>query len=142
MANTVKGKVYEIEPIVTNEYNGKTYEKRGIILDCSTYDQYSGNPIPNFIRIEFSGLRPTGELEKVQIGQFVEVSFMVKGTMYADKNTGEMKNFTSIRGYKVDVLSSAPVTTPQEQPHKTAPVEATPAARTADVRKEGDDLPF
>ncbi len=145
MALTIRGRVFKIEDPVTNESNGKTYTRIGLILDCTTYDQFTGEPRSNFPRVEFSGDKGVDMVLDLHPGQIVEVSFALNGVMY-DKD-GEKKNFTSIRGYRV-----TPVETQQQTPLASGPAPDTfapapaqasaPAPKPAAQAEDPDDLPF
>jgi hypothetical protein len=109
MANTIKGRVYQILPIERTERNGNTYTKRSVILNCTRFDQNTGEPYPNFPSIEFNG-KMIDEIRSINVDDRVEVSFSLNGRFYTNAQNEE-KHFTSIRGFKIEVIKS-------EQPAK------------------------
>ena len=145
MALTIRGRVFKIEDPVTNESNGKTYTRIGLILDCTTFDQLTGEPRSNFPRVEFNGDKGVEMLSGLSVGQIVEVSFALYGVMY--EKDGEKKNFTSIRGYKVTPVETQQQTPlasgPAPDPFAPAPAQTpAPAPRPAAQAEESDDPPF
>jgi hypothetical protein len=148
MALTIRGRVFRIEAPTTNESNGKSYTRRGLILDCTTYDQFTGEPRSNFPRVEFSGDKGVAMLDALSVGQIVEVSFALNGVMYTKE--GEEKNFTSVRGFKVSAVDNqrptAPASdpfapSPTPDPFAPAPAQA-PSPSTAGQADDPDNLPF
>jgi hypothetical protein len=107
MANTITGRVLEIglTEQVPNP-RGKEFLKRDLLLDCTRYDPYTGEraQFENIPLLEFGGEKGVAELENVKIGDIVTISFDITGTSY-EKN-GEIKHFTRIRPYKVEVRSA------------------------------------
>ena len=59
MANSMTGRVHFVSPtetIVSKSDANKTFQKRLIVLDCTRYDQYTGERgFDNFPSFEFSG---------------------------------------------------------------------------------------
>ena len=81
--------------------SGKPFEKRELVLNCSSYNSQTGEPIENFIKFEFMGEKMS-LLDSLQIGQRIVVSFALQGRSYTNRNTGVTDYFTSIRGYKIE----------------------------------------
>ena len=80
--------------------NGSTFSKRELILDCSTYDRFTGKKDKtNYVQMEFSGEKGCARLDPFKVGDLVTVAFVLQGFCYDDKNTGEKRYFTKIVGY-------------------------------------------
>lgn len=111
-----------------------------MIVDCSTTDDY-GDSRENFVRVEF-GERQMPQLSYLRTGQSVTVVFGLRGYLYADRNTGEQKCFTTVMGIRVEAEDQARPTPPQQnrpvaQQYAAAPPQnygaapATPPAQSA-----------
>lgn len=151
MANQIRGRVHRILPAETNEANGKTYSRQRVIFDCTTYDQYTGEPRSNFPSMEFGG-KMLESIAQLSVGDVVTVSFALDGRFYTDRNTGEEKHFTSIRGYKIEVVGDRPAqgNTPASE-HALSPTgqrdvyQDNPTygrAQPLPPAEDADDLPF
>lgn len=103
MANTITGRIFELgmtQAIPTK--TGSTITRREVILDCTRFDPYTGEKqFENFPAFEFSGEK-CNELDAYKVGDIVTVSFDLTGSFY--ESNGVRKNFTRIRGYKVERL--------------------------------------
>lgn len=135
--NTITGKVHLVMPtetIPTKKDPTKTFSKRTIVLDCTwTGDKGTFENYPAF---EFTGER-CSLLDAVKVGQQVTISFDLQGNKFVG-NDGKDRYFTSVRGFKIDLVS-APASAPQAT--QTAIPTATPTIKIADVPKV-EDLPF
>lgn len=121
MANTITGTVESASPLLQiPTQNGKTFEKRELVLNCTTYNSQTGEPMENFVKIEFTG-NNISLLDKVQPGQRIVVSFMLQGRKY-QKRDGTMDCFTTIRGYRIE----EPQTRVSTQPGEYRPQQAPP----------------
>lgn len=131
--NTITGKVHLVMPtetIPTKKDPTKTFSKRTIVLDCTwTGDKGTFENYPAF---EFTGER-CSLLDSIKTGQQVTISFDLQGNKFVG-NDGKERYFTSVRGFKIDLVS-APASAPQ------ATQTATPTINITDVPKV-DDLPF
>lgn len=142
MANQITGKIYKISPTETiNSKDGsKSFQKREIILDCTRFDPYTGEPgFSNFPALEFSGEK-CAELDNFTAGQIATVSFDLQGMMY--EKDGVQKNMTRVRAYKIElkkpVQATNPAPTASANNAPTNPANPTPPAPAA----KNDDLPF
>jgi hypothetical protein len=135
MANTIRGKVFQIEKPESRTIGDRTYTSQGVIFDCTTFDRETAEPRPNFIRVVFSG-RGMEEVYKITVGQRVEVSFSPRGSMYSDRN-GEERNFTDLRGYKIEPLE-------QKQSAPRCDMAPMPSREPDDLPAQtgDDDLPY
>lgn len=135
--NTITGKVHLVMPtetIPTKKDPTKTFSKRTIVLDCTwTGDKGTFENYPAF---EFTGER-CSLLDSIKTGQQVTISFDLQGNKFVG-NDGKERYFTSVRGFKIDLVS-APAPAPQAT--QTAMPTATPTIKIADVPKV-EDLPF
>lgn len=139
MANTMIGKLHIIGDVVSiPTKSGSTIQKRTIVLDCTTYDRYTGQPNANYPSFELSGER-TKLLDQFKVGDMVEVSFFLSGRQY--EKDGKTNYFTSIIAYDIkahkvyggsSVSESAPVQQPLVEP------EQQPESTEQTV----DDIPF
>lgn len=93
------------------------FKKREIVV--TTDETY-----PQHILIEFNQDK-CNLVDNRNVGDKVKVSINISGREFADKNTGEIRYFNSIKGWKIELLSqgSTPVAA-QPAPATTAPVPA------------------
>lgn len=65
----IVGKIHVIEPVVDiATKSGSPFRKRGLVLDCTRYDQMTGQPYPNYPRFELAG-KNVNATEGFQVGQ-------------------------------------------------------------------------
>lgn len=103
MANTITGRICKITPEqqITGK-SGKTFSKRTLVLDASRYDQYTGEKkFDNYPSVEFSG-ELMKALDGFKEGELVVVSFDINGREVNDPQTGDVRYFNSIRGYRIE----------------------------------------
>lgn len=145
MANTITGKIYKITPTqaIVSQKSGNTFYKREIVLDASRFDQYTGEKkFDNYPMLEFGGEQGCQLLDQFKEGELVTVSFDLNGTQYQDKQTGETKYFTRVRGYKIERAGQQPQPQGQTaQAPQAAPAQAAPQP-TPQPQEEPSDLPF
>ena len=98
---------------------GKPFEKRELVLNCSSYNSQTGEPIENYIKSEFTGDK-MGLLDNLQVGQRVVVSFSLQGRSYTNRQ-GHTDYFTSIRGYKIEQPQTRVASQPGEYRQPQAP---------------------
>lgn len=152
MANTLTGKILYIYPTqqLPSLDGSKTFQKRGIVIDCTRFDPYTGERgFENTPLLEFSGDRCT-ELDKFQVGQIVTISFDVQGTRYRNKD-GVEQIFTRVQPYRIEPRQAqqspqtAPVQQPIQQPTPQPVYQQQPQNFPPPVDANGnakDDLPF
>lgn len=140
MANKITGRVHRITPeqTVTGK-SGKTFTKRTLVLDAARYDTHTGEKkFDNYPSIEFSG-EQMKRLDEFKEGDAVVVSFDINGREFKDGQTGEVKYFNSIRGYKVERYGDV------EAKAQQAPIPNTgnqQQAAPAQEQQGENDLPF
>ena len=115
------GAVHSVSQILqVPTQSGKPFEKRELVLNCSSYNSQTGEPIENYIKFEFTGDK-MALLDSLQVGQRVVVSFSLQGRSYTNKSTGHTDYFTSIRGYKIEQPQTRVTTQPGEYKPQQAP---------------------
>lgn len=124
MANQLTGKILYVYPTqqLPSKDGSKTILKRGIVIDCTRFDPYTGerNGFENTPMLEFIGDRCT-ELDKYQVGQIVTISFDVQGTRYRNKD-GVEQIFTRLQPYRIEPRQVQQAT-PVQQPAPQQPVQ-------------------
>lgn len=140
MANTIIGRVLVVGQTVNiPTKSGGTLTKRELVLDCSRYDQYTGEKRDNFPALEFVG-QNCQTLDALAVGDMVQVAFVLAGRRYV--KDGQERYFTSVTGYKAEPYQH-PQATAQGQPaapqSAPQPVMPQPAPQGAENK---DDLPF
>lgn len=120
MANTITGTVETVSQLIEiPTQNGKTFSKRELTLNCTTYNSQTGEPMENYVKIEFNSDKAS-LLDSVQPGQRIVVSFTLNGRKY-QKRDGTIDCFTSIRGYKIEQPQTRITTQPGEYKPQQAP---------------------
>ena len=137
MANSMTGRVHFVSPtetIVSKSDANKTFQKRLIVLDCTRYDQYTGERgFDNFPSFEFSGDK-CQMLDGYKEGDIATVWFDLQGRKFVGED-GKERWFTAIRGYKVELARRI------ENPNKAC--EAIMPTNGVDAfAQENDGLPF
>lgn len=152
MANTLTGKILYIYPTqqIPSKDGNKTILKRGIVIDCTRFDPYTGEKsgFENTPLLEFIGDR-CAELDKYQAGQVVTISFDVQGTRYRNKD-GVEQIFTRVQPYRIEPRltqqPSAPIQHPVAQPSSQPTYQQQPQNFPPPVDANGnakdDQLPF
>jgi hypothetical protein len=145
MANQITGKILYIYPTqqLPSKDGSKTYLKRGIVIDCTRLDPYTGERgFENTPFLEFIGDK-CAELDKFQVGHVVTISFDVQGTRYRNKD-GVEQIFTRVQPYRIEprqAQQAAPVQQPAPQPAYQQQPQNFPPPVDANGNAK-DDLPF
>ena len=149
MANQITGRIYKILPTQTfvSQKSGNTSHMREIVLDASRFDQYTGEKkYDNYPGIVFWGDEQCARLDAFKEGELVTVSFDLNGTQYQDKQTGETKYFTRVKGYKIeragDARSESRPQAPSEPSASTLRTALSHGEDAPQPQQEPDDLPF
>lgn len=150
MANQITGKILYIYPTqqLPSKDGSKTYLKRGIVIDCTRLDPYTGERgFENTPLLEFIGDK-CSELDNYQIGQIVNITFDVQGTRYRNKD-GVEQIFTRVQPYRIEPRltqqPSAPIQQPVAQPSSQPTYQQQPQNFPPPVDANGnakDGLPF
>ena len=161
MANQITGAILMIGQTVAipvQNGNGQPFYKRELVLDASRFDQYTGKKFENYPLLEFVG-NNCNQLDQYQVGQIVTVSFVLSGRK--TEKDGQVRYFTNVTGYKVELFQRQPMMAqqpmqqqiaqpqPQQPFHATAPTgvqQAQPFPPAVDENGVpiggSDDLPF
>lgn len=126
MANQLTGKILYIYPTqqIPTKDGTKTIVKRGIVIDCTRFDPYTGERgFENTPMLEFIGDRCV-ELDKFQVGQVVTISFDVQGTRYRNKD-GVEQIFTRVQPYRIEPIQTQRIATQQAAPVQQAAPQPT-----------------
>lgn len=139
MVNQITGTIIEIgqEQVFPSKSGGSDFRKRQLVLDCSRYDQMTGEKLENYVSIEFTGKR-LEELTQHSVGDYVTVSYVLQGRKYVKDNI--TKYFTNILGIKVESNQDYKAESYHAQEKimaQPAPVQTNPQANYED-----DKLPF
>lgn len=88
---------------IASQRSGKTYTKRTLYLDCTTFDPYTGqrSQYENKLLFEFMESK-TALLDNIKPGQVVTVSFDLQGTEITDQ-TGQTKHYIHVRPFGIEV---------------------------------------
>lgn len=142
----ITGRIYGISPIQSiATKNGTTLQKREIILDTTRFDPYTGERgFENYPMFEFSGEK-CKDLDRFKAGDVVTIFFDLQGGFY-EASDGTKKNFTKVRGYKIEPRQSVqPVVQPQAQPqvaYQQAPQQQPPMPSDYPPPPVQDNLPW
>lgn len=124
MALQITGKIHQIgmTQIIPSKSGGQPFQKREVVLDCTRFDPYTGqrDQYENYPSFEFSGEK-CKDLDGYQPGQVVTISFDLQGNFF-DAQDGTKKNFTRVRGYKIEARTAV-----HPQPQKAVQPQAAPA---------------
>lgn len=116
----IKGKVHEIGE---TQQVTDSLKKRELILEYVENPQY-----PEYIK--FESIQERCELlDKVKVGDDIEIFFNMKGRPWTDK-TGKKSYFNSLHLWRINVLGAS----------STTPAYVTPADISSAA--DDDDLPF
>lgn len=132
MANTITGRILKVGKTVNVSKNNE-FLKRELVLDCSRYDEYTGEKRENYVSFSFTQKR-CAELDGLSEGELVEVSFILNGRKY--EKDGQTRYINDIVGYKVDRKESRQTA---QAPASVAPPSAPAAAAEGEANP---DLPF
>ena len=135
MANTKSGVVLAVgQPQQLTSSGGKTFIKRSLYVDCTTFDPYTGqrSQYENKILFDFMGGK-TSLLDNIQVGQVVTVSFDLQGSELREQD-GRVKYFVHVRPFKVEVRQA-------QQPQGSYPVQQPPVQQPYYPPQE-DNTPF
>lgn len=156
MSNQIIGRLSEISQTVQMQpkNGGNPFTKRDFLLDATTYNTFTGEPMENIIPLEFYGDR-CAELDRFRVGDMVCISFALQGRSWTNQD-GELKRMVSVRPYKIEPYGrpqqqtgqqSAPAQAPapQQQQYASAPPQQQYANFPPPVDVNGNtnnDLPF
>lgn len=143
--NTKSGVVLAVgQPQQLTSKGGKTFTKRSLYVDCTTFDPYTGQRSPYENKILFDFMEgKTSLLDNVQVGQVVTVSFDLQGLEITEQD-GRKKYFTHVRPYNIEVRQMQQPAQQQYAPQGGyAPQPASqPQAQQFSPQQTDNDMPF
>lgn len=159
MPNTIVGTIADIGAVQqVPTKNGHVFLKRTVVLDASTFDQFTGDKRENYPSITFVQ-KHCEDLNNFRQGQRVVVSFIVQGRPY--EKDGQKKFFNDVVGYRIEpfatnqqqsiqVQQASQYDAPYQQPMQAsqASQNVSNAAQsgnnpaTPPMQANTDDLPF
>ena len=131
--NTKTGVVLTVgQPQQIQSKSGKTYTKRALFIDATTFDPYTGqrSQFENRLLFEFMEKRAS-VLDNVHVGDVVTVSFDIQGSEYKDQ-TGQTRYSINVRPYDVEVRPT----------QRYAPQPQTTIDKPASAGFYPSDMPF
>ncbi len=142
--NQISGKVLSVgQPMaLPGKDPQRPFFKREIIIDCTRHDPVTGHrsPYENTPALEFAGDK-VGELDNVQPGDIVTISFDVEGRRYTDKE-GMARIFTRIRPYRLEKQQQVYQTPQQPQPQQAPQQPQTLYGGMFPPQPQTDEPPF
>lgn len=142
-ANTKTGVVLAVgQPQQIQSKSGKTYTKRALFIDATTFDPYTGqrSQFENKLLFEFMEKRASA-LDNVHVGDVVTVSFDIQGSEYKDQ-IGQTRYSINVRPYDVEVRPKPQQYAPQPQPQQYTPQPQPMPDQPASAGFPPSDMPF
>lgn len=140
--NTKSGVVLSVgHPQQITSKSGKTFAKRTLYLDCTTFDPYTGqrSQYENKLLFEFMENK-TSLLDNIKPGQVVTVSFDLQGTEITDQ-AGQTKHYIHVRPFGIEVRQVQQPQTPQQLAPQPA-AQYQQQAQQFPPQYTNDDAPF
>lgn len=138
MANTFKGRAFNITPTETRTHEGKEYYSRQLTLLVRRFDPETGElQREDYSTFDISGKDLCAQLDGLQVSELIEVSYVIRGVKY-EKNS-ETKFFNKVVGYKVEPLNQAQAAIPVQSAQPNTAPQVTAQINNA---PQSDDLPF
>lgn len=151
MPNQIRGKILQIGVIQNlTTKSGNDFRKREFVLDCTTYDTYTGEQRPNYPSFSLMSKHVT-DIDVYKQGDDVLVSFFISGRPW--EKDGVTRYINDVVAYKIE-----PIGQQYSQPHQSAPksqatqvfsqqpmdsLPFSPNANTSSFPRDNtDDLPF
>lgn len=103
-----------IKFIGQTEQVSQTFQKRDVVIMTEESSQY-----PQPILVQFTQAK-CDELNAYQVGQQAIISVNLRGKEYQDKQTGQIKYFNTIQGWRITAAGMQPQPQ-QQQPQYQAP---------------------
>jgi hypothetical protein len=129
---------------IASQRSGKTYTKRTLYLDCTTFDPYTGqrSQYENKLLFEFMESK-TALLDNIKPGQVVTVSFDLQGTEITDQ-AGQTKHYIHVRPFGVEIRQMQQPQAPQQQyaPQPAPQYQPQPQAQQFPPQQADSDMPF
>lgn len=153
MAYQITGKIEKIGDVVSHPLKDgeQTFNSREFVLDATRFSPETGEPWENHPRFELSG-RNVNIIDGFQVGQRVTVDFVLRGSKYSDKQTGEIKYFTTVSAFRISAAdrqqqtsqysSQSQTTFQQPAQHGSNPFPQQVNNQGAPAEVQTYDLPF
>lgn len=146
--NTKSGVVLAVgQPQQLTSKGGKTFTKRSLYVDCTTFDPYTGqrSQYENKILFDFMESK-TSLLDNIQVGQVVTVSFDLQGSELTEQDR-QVKYFVHVRPFKVEVRQAQQPQVPQQAPpqHEApqqSPLQQETVWQAPYPSQQTDNMPF
>ena len=144
----IRGKIFQIGSIQSINGKNGVFTKREFVLDCTTYDTYTGEARPNFPMFTLMS-KHINDIDAFKQGDEVNVSFIVSGRAY--EKDGNTKYFNEIVAYKIEPVNGGYRPIPQQgvfpsqnvqQPMAQQPIAQQSTSQSVAPQKNEDDLPF
>ena len=142
MVNTKSGVVLAVgQPQQLTSKGGKTFTKRSLYVDCTTFDPYTGqrSQYENKILFDFIGEKMS-LLDNIIAGQVVTISFDLQGSELREQD-GRVKYFVHVRPFKVEVKQAQQPQVPQQAQGNYPPQPLQPV-QTYQPPQVEDNMPF
>lgn len=142
--NTKSGVVLAVgHPQQIASKSGKTFTKRTLYLDCTTFDPYTGQRSQYENKLLFDFLESkTALLDNIKPGQVVTVSFDLQGSEITGQD-GQVKHFIHVRPFGIEVRQVQQPQAPQPFAPQPAPQYQQPVpAQQFPPQYTNDDAPF
>lgn len=141
--NTKSGVVLVVgQPQQLTSKGGKTFTKRSLYVDCTTFDPYTGQRSQYENKIMFDFMEgKTSLLDNIQVGQVVTVSFDLQGSEITGQD-GQPKHFIHVRPFKVEVKQAQQLQVPQQAQCNYPPQPLQPVQPTYQPPQVEDNMPF
>lgn len=126
---TQRGLIDTIGAVETRQYKEKTFVSRALIIEQPRYDQYSGEKLgSNYIKFEATKQETCDALNNFQVGNKVDIEFIVRGSKYAKKDGSGDDVFTHLEIREIALASGSPASAGQAPAGVSAIPTAAPAA--------------
>lgn len=151
MPNQIRGKILHIgvnQSFTTK--SGNDFSKREFVLDCTTYDTYTGESRPNYPSFTLMSKHVT-DIDVYKAGDDVLVSFFLSGRPW--EKDGVTRYINDVVAYKIEPFSQQqptaqppqPTAQPQPQQQQNSPYMGQKTSLYPPLSPTGErdpDLPF
>lgn len=146
MINKENGRLLSVGPMEqVQAKGGKTFLKRAFLMDATGYDPNTGqrSPYENILQLEVFGER-CGDLDRIQAGELITVSFVLQGNRWTDRNGNERRavNVRCLRVEPADTSQGQQGQQPTQQLPPQAPPNQLPPYGQSAPYQNGQTAPF
>lgn len=126
-----------IKFIGQTEQVSQTFQKRDVVIMTEESSQY-----PQPILVQFTQAK-CDELNTYQVGQQATISINLRGKEYQDKQTGQLKYFNTIQGWRItQPQAQAPQQQFQQQPQQPQYGQQQQGQQQFQQQQGNNGLPF